>query len=252
MEPFDGTELCVSLAQLIPNQIILCGFEKFGFFSISSDYGVGRGVGFGDFQGFFKKEGKYFGKITTKEFEIPTELVQEITNSNGVQMIKVIGKTDEVYGDFPTPGEGWLGAIINTHDEIYPGLTVTMELTNGLNEEIFDQILSTFKFIEEKQNDEEKITQLFNQKITNVSPPTAPNIEWKITDVEIEGEWAFIEATFVYSETGEIAVGEGAIILFRKIDQQWTMAIMGTDTYKSWLDEVPSTLVPEDLKMFIR
>lgn len=115
--------------------------------AISSDYGVGRGVGFGDFQGFLKKEGKYFGIVLEKEFEIPSEIVQENTNSSGVNMIKVIGRIDPEDGsDFPSPGEGWIGAIVNTPDETYPGLNVFMELRDGLTEETFDQILSTLRF----------------------------------------------------------------------------------------------------------
>ena len=76
--------------------------------------------------------------------------------------------------------------------------------------------------------------------------------EFRAVDLKILEEWALIEATVVDAETGEPTVGEGTIILFRKVNGAWTPAYRGTDRYKAWLDEIPETLVPADLKMLLR
>lgn len=70
-------------------------------------------------------------------------------------------------------------------------------------------------------------------------------------NIKVEGEWATVEATAVDIQTGEYTVGEGTIVLLRKTNGEWEAAYPGTGRYKEWLKEVPETLVPSDLKIFL-
>lgn len=99
---------------------------------------------------------------------------------------------------------------------------------------------------------QQAIIVVFEQEESNLTPALEPNEDWKILDIEIEKDWAFAEVTLVDKNTGELIVGEGTLFLFRKQNQQWSMATPGTDQYKEWLDEVPTSLVSEDLKKFLR
>lgn len=131
-----------------------CHPQYFGLGTTSVDYEAGRMGGFGDLQGYTFENGVYFAKMNLgKRFEIPTELAKEITNSNGIKILRVIGKnsqpTEQGIQAFPiagTPGDGRLGALVNLDNVTYPGVSIEMKLEGNLNIELFDQILSTFKF----------------------------------------------------------------------------------------------------------
>lgn len=133
-----------------------CQFEDFGMGGISIDFEAGRSGGFTDTRGYRKGQGRVFFKFAGeqfgKEYEIPQELVKRIyTNPNQVEVVIVEGKT---HGDSPfpvmgTPGDGWLGALINTKHPTLTGLAIAYSKTTSLlPEEEFYQILSTFKFLE--------------------------------------------------------------------------------------------------------
>lgn len=117
----------------------------------SFDYTQGRGGQFVDLQGYTKQGSKYFAKfVSGKTFEISPGTAQEITNKNGVKILKVKGKNFE--GDpngLPesgTPGAGKVGALVNTPGTYYTGFAIDMTLSDQYTEELFDQILSTIKF----------------------------------------------------------------------------------------------------------
>ena len=132
-----------------------CSPTYFGLGTTSIDYEAGRMGGFGDLQGYTFENGKYYAKMVLgKKFEIPTELTKEITNPNGIKILRVIGKTEQDMPAFPiagTPGDGSIGALINLNNNItYSGVSVEMKLDGKLNSYLFDQILSTFKFIDQE------------------------------------------------------------------------------------------------------
>jgi hypothetical protein len=118
----------------------------------SVDYTAGRGGMFVDLQGYFKQDSKYLAKfVSGKTFEIPTELASEITNKNGLKILIVKGKNFSAEG-LPvsgTPGEGHIGALINTNSKTYPGFAIDMTFTDKSTSELFNQILSNFKFTDQ-------------------------------------------------------------------------------------------------------
>ncbi len=133
-----------------------CWFVDFGMGGISIDFEEGRSGGFTDTRGYRKEQGRvifeFAGEQFGKEYEIPQELVKRIyTNPNQVEVVVVEGETHED-SPFPvmgTPGDGWLGAIINTKHPVLTGLAIAYsETTSLLSEEEFYQILSTFKFLD--------------------------------------------------------------------------------------------------------
>lgn len=130
----------------------ICDGEFFRINSNSIDYSAGRGGVFGDISGYRKSNGQYYPgiKVYPDQTPIPSDLVSEVTNKNGLTYIKMIGK-DSTEGEWRgpiggTPGSGHLGALILTKNAQYPGITVSIDLSDNMTTELFDQILSTFKF----------------------------------------------------------------------------------------------------------
>lgn len=151
-----GNNICFKLtdkisfgvSSVIAGGIGICDSLRFRVNSISSDYSAGRGGVFGDIQGYKKIGTNYYANKASEP--IPSELVTEITNMNNLVYLKIIGKnTTEGEWRGPiggTPGDNQIGALINTKNPQYPGIAVSMDLTNTLTVNLFDQILSTFKF----------------------------------------------------------------------------------------------------------
>lgn len=125
---------------------------KFRLGTTSVDYEAGRSGAFTDYQGFEVKDGKYYAKfVQGKTTDIPSDLVQEISNSNGLKIIKIKGDSPPTpgyemgYPLFGSLGKGWIGALINLNGTTYTGIALQMELDQDLTENMFDQMLSTFK-----------------------------------------------------------------------------------------------------------
>lgn len=154
-----GTQLCMTFAKKTSFFLVkpvfardsFCSVNYLGFVTVSPDYEAGRGGGFTDLLGFTIENGKYFARQNLdRKFEIPSNLVKEVSSQHGVQALKITGKnstTGEWQGPIAgTPGDGKIGALVNTTNTIYPGIAIEMELSGSMTEEVFDQILSTLRF----------------------------------------------------------------------------------------------------------
>lgn len=75
--------------------------------------------------------------------------------------------------------------------------------------------------------------------------------EYKPLSIEVSGSWAIIEATFV-DRNGTPTVDEGTIYIAHLVNGEWTVAKPGTDLYLSWIDQIPDTLLSDELKNYIR
>ena len=156
-----GTQLCLSFIpftttlQLV-KPVHAGGGACQGIFAIgstSTDYEAGRGGGFGDFQSYTKTGNTFKANfVLGKQYDLPSELVRETTNQQGIKTLVIVGKNTTQYverGPEPipgTPGEGYLGAIVNVERNGYSGFNIQMKLSPKLTNETFDQILSTFQF----------------------------------------------------------------------------------------------------------
>ncbi len=110
------------------------------FGTTSTDYPEAKK--FLELQGFIKLNGKYFARTSaTKTAEIPANLVSEVKNANGVDVIKITGDDN---AKIVTPGKGWVGALANIQTASYSGvvLQVNGDYANQ-GGDIFDQIIST-------------------------------------------------------------------------------------------------------------
>src|SRR3972149_4307660 len=127
-----------------------CTPNSFGIGTTSPNFTAGRGGVFLDFLGFRVKDGKYYAKfLSNTESEIPKELVKEINNSQGVKILRIVGRdqTGEAGPILGSLGEGYVGALLNiSNHPDFTGLAVIMKLGNVTTIDLFDQILSTFKF----------------------------------------------------------------------------------------------------------
>lgn len=140
----------------VGQQVIISSIDEFLSFSLglsTIDYQQGRGGGFLDYQRFEIENRKYYAKfVGNQKFEIPEDAVNEVKNPNGIDILKVRGKSqyNEEWGNRPivgTPGEGYFGALINVNNPNYSGVVIQMKFDKNLTEQVFDQVLSTFKFL---------------------------------------------------------------------------------------------------------
>lgn len=129
-----------------------CG-GTFAIGSTSIDYEEGREGGFGDYHGYRRDGDKYYATfVGGTESEIDSADVKEITNPSGIKILLVTGANSIQFserGSEPkpgNPGEGYMGALINMNKSPYVGFNLQMKLTSTLTKELFNQILSTFKF----------------------------------------------------------------------------------------------------------
>jgi hypothetical protein len=159
-----GKQICLSFIPLetglnLVKSVLAGGGACSGTFAIGStskDYEEGREGGFGDYHGYRKVGDKYYAIfVGGTESELDSSDVTEITTANGIKALVITGR-DSVQtverGMEPkpgNPGEGYMGALINKDISPYIGFNVQMKLSNQLTKELFTQILSTFKFVDQ-------------------------------------------------------------------------------------------------------
>ena len=157
-----GTQFCMSFVGSLSFSIVKdvyagagpCGGGVFSLGTVSKDYSAGREGGFGDLSGYIKDGVNYSARfVNGGKFLLPSYLISESKNINGVTVLRVVGESkmsDLIGMEMPTlgtPGKGYIGALINTSsNDKYSGFNVSVEIKSQQDEEIFDQILSTFKF----------------------------------------------------------------------------------------------------------
>ena len=129
----------------------ICSGNNFTINAVSKDFTAGRGPAYGDLSGYVMKNNElYVNKNNPATKSTPKELYEIKTNKNGVEYALLVGKNEQdgewigpVVG---TPGDGYIGALINTNNVNYPGVTVVMKLESGFDKALLDSIMSTFKF----------------------------------------------------------------------------------------------------------
>ncbi|MDZ7586470.1 MAG: hypothetical protein U0946_01835 [Patescibacteria group bacterium] len=120
-----------------------CETNNFSIGATTLDHDAGRMSGFADTNHFQLPE------------NLPPSMTKSFTNPNGVKILRIIG------GEFPKEpndpwegpsnyfgelGKGHIGALVQYLAPNYETITVHMELTDSLTVNVFDLILSTFKF----------------------------------------------------------------------------------------------------------
>lgn len=160
-----GTQYCMIFVGSLSFTIVkpayagsgACGGGVFNLGTISKDYVAGREGGFGDMNGYIKEGATFSSRFTNEgKYPLPSYLVKEVKNKNGVTYLKIKGesKMSDYGGEqmklttLGTPGEGYEGALFNIVNDRYYGFGVSMEIKSEKDELIFDQILSTFKYLE--------------------------------------------------------------------------------------------------------
>lgn len=100
-------------------------------------------------------------------------------------------------------------------------------------------------------SNEEQVAIAFNNAIVQSDTQPPQGEIFKPIDIQIEGEWAIIEATYV-NNLATPTVGEGTVFIGRFTNENWEIAIPGTETYKTWLEVIPESLLSDELKQILR
>lgn len=119
-----GNQICITFIDgedENPNEYIN---ENFTVSLLSQDYQADRAATFLDSLGYQEIDSEFFYKLpANKNYKIPEELVTKFTNKNDIEMIKITGaNTPDGYPTTSTPGEGYVGVLINTQNAIYPAI----------------------------------------------------------------------------------------------------------------------------------
>jgi hypothetical protein len=127
----------------------ICNGEVFILGSTSVDFQDDRGTRFSDVQGFENSGNKIIIKSPDGEkAELNDVKFRGMKNQNGVKIIKILGGNPlgENQPRIANPGEGYLGAVVNTNNPKYPGVTIQLKIDSDVSEYEFDQILDSIKF----------------------------------------------------------------------------------------------------------
>lgn len=155
-----GYQLCLEFSETdqtsnspLSSQNNSCTWNNLVIGGIDKDFSAGREGSFLDTQGF-RKEGDitYFKFVQNSEFPIPRFAIKKIyTNPQNVEIAVINGLSpfNEAEGAAMrlqgTPGEGYLGAIINVNDESLPGLAVVYKQeSEKITKDDFSAIINSF------------------------------------------------------------------------------------------------------------
>ena len=129
------------------------GVNVFSIGTTSTDFSAGRGGTFLDLEGFVVESGVYFAKfINGYKFSLKGQRVYLVNSPYNLPIIKIMSAYPSNPEGLPpagTPGDGYIGALSNLNSGgIYTGFAIEMKLSETSDEKLFDQILSTFRFME--------------------------------------------------------------------------------------------------------
>jgi len=120
---------------------------------ISKNFSEGRGGMFTDTQGYSERNGNYYCIGIDTEELISKNRVKKTSNSNGVEMLIVSSGVNEPNpageSNCTEPDFGNIGILINLqNNKRYTGLGILYrKSSSSLTNDVFDQILSTLKFV---------------------------------------------------------------------------------------------------------
>jgi len=132
-----------------------CPIDNFAISTYTRGESVGKSPVFSDIISFTKGNKSIAVTLFTgKNRDISPSRIYDASNSHRLDILKIIGekKFSEILNHdvtvFGTPGEGYIGAIVNLPDNpTYSGFTIKMKLTDTLTEQVFDQILDSIRVI---------------------------------------------------------------------------------------------------------
>lgn len=178
-----------------------CGGGVFSIGAVSKDYSAGREGGYGDLTGYIPKNGKYYPRFINSQSQtaLPANLVRETTNSIGFKYLRVTGQNamqdrgGELM-DIPipgTPGKGFIGALINlSSNQEFAGFNIQMEVGSPKDEQIFDQILSTFKFLNNEESTVDSLDTCLPKNEAGASICYDQKTQQECLDLSTECRWA--------------------------------------------------------------
>lgn len=103
-------------------------------------------------------------------------------------------------------------------------------------------------------SDEEVIRQLFQTYMLERKEKLGPNQEFEILDLKVDesNEWAIVEFSYKDTESEEVVPMGPGLVIMRKVENEWRLPTPGSNEKQAWLEEIPTSLVPEAAKELLR
>ena len=73
-----------------------------------------------------------------------------------------------------------------------------------------------------------------------------------VDKIDIDGDWATVQVFFMDPTTRQVVPTEPILILAHRTNSGWQIAHKGSELFKTWLDLIPSSVIPDDVKPFLR
>lgn len=136
----EGTIICFSDQELNDGNECLGNILIIG--AASNNFSSDRDFYFTDSQGFINDNGIYSVKgLSNNNYDLTGVTIKPFDNNSEFEIIKILGANMQ-----GAPSEDYLGAIVNTNNPNYPGLTFQMKINSVISEYEFDQILESLKY----------------------------------------------------------------------------------------------------------
>ena len=135
----EGTIICFSDQELSEGDECLGNMLIIG--AASNNFSSDRDFSFTDAQGFTINNGIYSIKgLNNNNYELTGVTLKPFENNSEFEIIKILGANTQ-----GAPSDGYLGAIVNTNNTNYPGVTFQMKINSDISEYEFDQILESLQ-----------------------------------------------------------------------------------------------------------
>lgn len=102
-----------------------------------------------------------------------------------------------------------------------------------------------------RSKDEETILQLAKQYLSSKDNPSSPYYA-SPSGVNVEGDWAVVYIVGRDRSTNAVVAGGVGIMLAHSSASIWDVARSGDPQWKEWLDLIPSSLIKQDDKIYLR
>lgn len=143
-----GTRTCVGFDNKYDPSYHPCRLTHiFAMVASSPDFTLNSHADFKDTKGYLEKNGQFYTVFKTDS--LIEGNAEEIINPNGIKILIIRGSEEESGFEISPPKR--IQALINApQNPTYPAITIEMDLNEekGLTEDVFEQILFTFQFLD--------------------------------------------------------------------------------------------------------
>lgn len=98
----------------------------------------------------------------------------------------------------------------------------------------------------------QELQELYQARIEAGEVAVGRDQSLEVDSVQVEGSWGVVRSLLEYQLDDGTAPSESRVALVFKKDGEWQFAEQGTDKFGEWLELIPESLVPAEMKAYLR